>query len=69
MIVRAILENPQLADGFDYFNDHDDTAIWLRCFRGTAKEPQANEALQRLSKGLREWKTKRMVEAQQRGGQ
>ncbi len=36
MIVRAILDLPEYLRNFDYFNDGDDTAGWLR---GIAETP------------------------------
>lgn len=31
MIVRAILQDPTIADNFDHFNDYDNTRNWLLC--------------------------------------
>lgn len=34
MIVREILDKPELIDDFDFFNDAIDTARWLRSIPG-----------------------------------
>lgn len=44
MIVREILQNPNLADDFDFFNDYKDTMAWLkRC-------PGAGEIVAKLKR-------------------
>ncbi|KKL66534.1 hypothetical protein LCGC14_2144020 [marine sediment metagenome] len=37
MIVRKILDNPDLIDDFDFFNDYKDTLHWLKGFCNNPK--------------------------------
>jgi hypothetical protein len=46
MIVRAILDRPEIADNFDHFNDHRDTLFWLRCQPMTEARQEAMRRLQ-----------------------
>lgn len=43
MIVREILKDPKLLENFDFFNDYDDTARWLRGLATTDAAQRAFE--------------------------
>jgi tRNA-dihydrouridine synthase len=40
MIVRAILDNPELIEKFDWFNDGDNTINWLKWMRNNSEMVQ-----------------------------
>lgn len=45
MIVREILDNPDLASSFNFFNDYKDTLYWLKSLRHV---PEAESVIIRL---------------------
>lgn len=47
MIVREILNNPQLIESFDFFNDFDDTIAWLNR-ASVQRHPEATEIAAKL---------------------
>lgn len=57
MIVREILNNPQLIDTFDFFNDFDDTIAWLD--RAVQRHPEAAEVAAKLRTNYEAWKVAR----------
>lgn len=61
MIVRGILENPSLADNFDYFNDYHDTMGWLLGL-GTP-DFMKNAAVNALAQGHQQWEDEKAAEA------
>lgn len=53
MIVRAILDDPELANKFDYFNDYRDTHRWLNSLESSS---QQRVAIQALDQGYNKWR-------------
>lgn len=51
MIVRAILEHPELIETFDFFNDVCDTQAWL----AGLNTPQAWDVHERLTRAYRRY--------------
>ena len=56
MIVRAVLDHPELVDKFDYFNDTSDTLRFLR----SVNTPESLAIAARLEQKDQEWWDARM---------
>ncbi len=54
MIIREVLQNPELVHNFDYFNDFNDTVKWLHhpCQPNAAK---CTELIQKLTEAHGKW--------------
>lgn len=53
MIVRQVLRDPTALDHFDWFNDGQDTARWLRAIRTADNAQRIDVLLKRLDEHLK----------------
>jgi hypothetical protein len=49
MIVRAVLQNPELIEHFDWFNDGKDTINWLK------RDPENAKLIARMEEKYNAW--------------
>lgn len=56
MIVREVLNHPELLDKFDYFNDTDDTLGYLQwCIKSGNQPEDAHDRMTQLRAGRQNW--------------